>query len=73
MAHNARVVSAWAWVLKLTGWGTFVIGGVIVPLIRFGRVDFGTLAIGVILAIGGSSDRLVQILGGSKDDGTASH
>lgn len=53
--------------LKLTGWGTFVVGGVIVPLWRFGRVDYGTLAIGTILAIGGSADRLLDILSSRQD------
>ena len=69
MLPKTRGESAWAWVLKLTGWGTFVVGGVVVPLLRNSRLDYGTLAIGTILAVGGSSDRLVQILGKPKEDG----
>lgn len=72
MARKTRTESAWGWVLKLTGWGTFVVGGVVVPLMRFGRVDYGTLAIGTILALGGSADRLMDLLGRSKDDGRSS-
>jgi hypothetical protein len=67
--RKTKTEAAWAWVLKLTGWGTFVIGGVVVPLARFGRVDYGTLAIGTILALGGSADRLLDMLSRSKDDG----
>jgi hypothetical protein len=54
--------SVWSWVLKITGWGTFVIGGVVVPLARHGRVEFGTLIVGTVLAIAGSSDKLLDVL-----------
>jgi hypothetical protein len=60
---NGRAAgSVWSWVLKITGWGTFVIGGVVVPLARHGRVEFGTLIVGTVLAIAGSSDKLLDVL-----------
>lgn len=71
--RRTRPDQLWSWVLKLTGWGTFVIGGVVVPLVQFGRVDYGTLAIGTLLALGGSADRLMDMFGRSRgDDGKSS-
>jgi hypothetical protein len=61
-AKRGSFASVWSWVLKITGWGTFVVGGVIVPLARHGRVEFGTLIVGTVLAIAGSSDRLLDVL-----------
>lgn len=65
MASSRRATKmegAWGWILRLTGLGTFVVGGVVVPLARFGRVDYGTLAIGTMLALGGSAERLLDVL-----------
>jgi hypothetical protein len=59
---TTKLDRAWRWVLKLTGWGTFVVGGVAVPLIRYGRLDFGTLAAGMILALGGSAEQMLEFL-----------
>lgn len=60
--QNTSLDRVWSWVLKVTGWGTFLIGGVVVPLTRSGRVEFGTLVVGTILAIAGSSDRILEVL-----------
>lgn len=69
-ARKTKAEGAWAWLLKLTGWATFVVGGVLVPLWRNGRLDYGTLAIGTMLALGGSADRLLDILSSRRDRST---
>ena len=63
MTRNPRTFDrAWSWVLKITGWGTFLVGGVIVPLVRFGRIEYGTLVVGTVFAVAGSSDRIIDLL-----------
>jgi hypothetical protein len=60
--RRTKADTAWGWVLKVTGLGTFIVGGVIVPLYRYGRLDWGTLAAGVLLALGGSAREWLDFL-----------
>lgn len=72
MAERQQKAQAlWGWVLRITGLGVWLWGGVFTPIQQGRTPDFGTLLIGVVLAMMPNAsrlaDRLMSQMPGQKD------